>query len=84
MLEKYNHIFLSCVEVKNGMIIGVHEYELSNPLQEEVLVLVEQAIIQYTIREEVKNIYTDIPLKNLTDLTELAKTEKISMRQPSR
>lgn len=84
MLEKYNHIFLSCVEVKNGMIIGVHEYELSNPLQEEAWVLVEQAIIQYIIREEVKNIYTDIPLENFSDLTELAKTEKISMRQPSR
>lgn len=84
MLEKYNRIFMGCVGVKNGMIVGIHEYELSNPLQEETRVLVEQAMIQYIIREEVKNLYTDIPLENLSDLTELAKKEKISVRQPSR
>lgn len=84
MLEKYNHLFTSFVEVKNGMIVGVHEYELSNPLLDEASVLVEQAIIQYVIREEVKNLYTDIPLENMTDLTELAKTQKISLKQPSR
>lgn len=84
MLEKYNRIFMSCVGVKDGMIVGIHEYELSNPLQEEARVLVEQAMIQYIIREEVKNLYTDIPLEDLSDLTELAKKEKISVRQPSR
>lgn len=84
MLEKYNRIFMSCVEVKNGMIVGIHEYELKNPLQEQARVLVEQAMIQYIIQEGVRNLYTDIPLENLSDLTELAKKEKISVRQPSR
>ena len=63
MLEKYNHIFLSFVEVKNGMIVGVHEYKLANPLQEKAPLLVEQALIHYLVREEVKTLYTDISLE---------------------
>lgn len=63
MLEKYNHIFLGFVEVKNGMIVGVHEYKLANPLHEETPLLIEQALIHYLIREEVKTLYTDISLK---------------------
>ena len=84
MLEKYNHIFLSFVEVKNGMIVGVHEYELANPLQEETSLLVEQALIHYLIREEVKTLYTDIPLEWFSDMSKLAQTQKISLRHPSR
>ncbi len=84
MLEKYNHIFLSFVEVKNGMIVGVHEYELANPLQEETALLVEQALIHYLIREEVKTLYTDIPLEWFSDMSKLAQTQKISLRHPSR
>lgn len=84
MLEKYNHIFLSFVEVKNGMIVGVHEYELANPLQEETALLVEQALIHYLIREEVKTLYTDISLEWFSDMRQLAQTQKISLRHPSR
>ena len=84
MLEKYNHIFLSFVEVKNGMIVGVHEYELANPLQEETALLVEQALIHYLIREEVKTLYTDISLEWFSDMSKLAQTQKISLRHPSR
>jgi excinuclease ABC subunit C len=84
MLGKYNHIFLSFVEVKNGMIVGVHEYKLANPLQEETPLLVEQALIHYLIREEVKTLYTDISLEWFSDLWELAQTQKISLRHPSR
>ena len=84
MLEKYNHIFLSFVEVKNGMIVGVHEYELANPLQEETSLLVEQALIHYLIREEVKTLYTDISLEWFSDMRQLAQTQKISLRHPSR
>jgi excinuclease ABC subunit C len=84
MLEKYNHIFLSFVEVKNGMIVGVHEYELANPLQEETALLVEQALIHYLVREEVKTLYTDISLEWFSDMRQLAQTQKISLRHPSR
>jgi excinuclease ABC subunit C len=84
MLEKYNHIFLSFVEVKNGMIVGVHEYELANPLQEQTPLLVEQALIHYLIQEEVKTLYTDISLEWFSDMHELAQTQKISLRHPSR
>ena len=84
MLEKYNHIFLGFVEVKNGMIVGVHEYKLANPLHEETPLLIEQALIHYLIREEVKTLYTDISLKWFSDLWELIQTQKISLRHPSR
>jgi excinuclease ABC subunit C len=84
MLEKYNHTFLGFVEVKNGMIVGVHEYKLANPLQEETSLLVEQALIHYLIREEVKTLYTDISLEWFSDVWELVQTQKISLRYPSR
>lgn len=84
MLEKYNHVFLSFVEVKNSMITGVHEYKLANPLSESSSTLSEQALIQYLIREQVKILYTDIFIDSMEDLKELLKTQNISIKQPSR
>lgn len=84
MLEKYNHVFLSFVEVKNSMITSVHEYKLANPLSELSDVLMEDALVQYLIREQVKTMYTDISITNMTDLKELLKIQKILLKQPSR
>lgn len=84
MLEKYNHIFLSFVEIKNSMIVWVNEYKLANPLQEKTSILIEQALIRYLLEEEVKTVYTDIALGEMTDVKKIIENQKISLRHPSR
>jgi|GEM_PF-3216804 len=44
----------------------------------------EQALAQYLIQSEVKNLYTDIEFKNMNTLTELLKNKKITVKQPNR
>lgn len=83
-LEKYNQVFLCIVEVKNSMIIGVHEYKLSNPLEETPETLVSQAMIQYLSEENVRVLYTDVNIANMADMKEYADSEKIKILQPSR
>lgn len=46
-LEKYNHLFMSAVEIKNSMIVGVHEYKLANPLDEAKNDIIEQGVLQF-------------------------------------
>lgn len=83
-LEKYNHIFLSFVEIKNSMIVGVHEYQLTNPLEEDSHALLSQAIIQYILEEETNIIYTDLDIEKLPDLTKYTSSKKIKIIRPSR
>lgn len=83
-LEKYNHIFISFVEVKNSMIASVREYKLSNPLDESYEILVSQAMIQYLSSAKNKVLYTDIDTSKLGDLTEYLKWEKIQIKMPNR
>lgn len=64
LLEKYSHLFMSFVEIKSGMIVGVHEYKLANPLEETREELISQAIMQYISENAVKTIYTDISLSD--------------------
>ncbi len=64
-LEKYNHVFISFIEVKNSMIVGVHEYKLANPLQETHEELITQAILQHISEEPIKTLYTDINISSL-------------------
>gem|GEM_PF-1278293 len=51
VLDKYNHLFMNFVEIKNGMIVGVRECRLSNPLDESKEDIVDHAIIQYIVAE---------------------------------
>jgi excinuclease ABC subunit C len=83
-LEKYNHLFISFVEVKNSMIVGVHEYKLANPLDETTDELTSQAIMQYMAENPVKTLYTDIKLNTLSELTEYLSSAKVNIKQPSR
>lgn len=46
-LEKYGQIFMSAVEIKNSMIVGVHEYKLANPLSEAKNHIIEQGVLQF-------------------------------------
>lgn len=46
-LTKYNHVFMSFIDIKNGMIVGVHEYKLANPLEETTEALISTAMLQY-------------------------------------
>lgn len=83
-LEKYNHIFMSFVEVKNSMVIGVREYKLANPLQESTEEIKIQAILQYLLEEQVKTLYTDIDFSPMSDLEAYIASEKIQVKRPSR
>lgn len=67
-LEKYNHIFISFIEVKNSMIVGVHEYKLANPLEETNEELISQAVLQYLSTEPTKTLYTDIEIQKMEEL----------------
>lgn len=83
-LLKYNHVFLCIVEVKNSMIVGVHEYKLTNPLEETPETLVSQAMIQYLSENDVRILYTDVNIAEMSDVTEYAHSQKIKILQPSR
>ncbi|MBP7806148.1 excinuclease ABC subunit UvrC [Candidatus Gracilibacteria bacterium] len=83
-LEKYNHIFISFIEVKNSMIVGVHEYKLANPLEETNEELVSQAVLQYLSTETIKTLYTDIETRTMGELQEYLLSQKIKLKQPSR
>ncbi len=84
MLEKYDHIFLSFIEIKKGMIVGVHEYKLNNPLEDSPETLMSDAILLYISQEEIKKIYTDIALEKMPDLMDYIGSEKIKVLHPSR
>lgn len=84
MLEKYDQVFLSLVDIKNSMIVGVHEYKLTNPLGEAPATLVSQAIIQYLSEQEAHIFYTDVDVQNMPDLLQYALAQNIKVRQPSR
>jgi excinuclease ABC subunit C len=83
-LEKYNHIFISFIEVKNSMIVGVHEYKLANPLEEATEELINQAVLQYLSTETIKTLYTDIEMRSMGELQEYLLSQKIKLKQPSR
>lgn len=83
-LDKYNHLFLSVVEIKNSMIVGVHEYRLANPLDDPRDDILEQGMLQYLSSEGTKMLYTDIHIRTMKELMEYAKVEKIRIKQPSR
>lgn len=83
-LEKYSHLFMSCVEVKNSMIIGVHEFKITNPLGETVDALTSQSVIQYISENHVKKVYTDINISTMVELQDFIKAENIHIKQPSR
>ncbi len=83
-LEKYNHIFISFIEVKNSMIVGVHEYKLANPLEEAKEELINQAVLQYLSTETIKTLYTDIEMRSMGELQEYLLSQKIKLKQPSR
>lgn len=81
-LQKYEHIFIGIVEIRKSMIIGMREYTLTNPLDEEISQLIEQAITQYTQENSVKNLYTDIILSE--EIKEFMSTKSIRIYTPSR
>lgn len=84
MLEKYNRVYLSFVDIKNSMIVGVHEYQLTNPLGDSTVTLVSQAIVRYLSEQEAHILYTDIDVQNMPDLVQYALAQNIKVRQPSR
>lgn len=83
-LEKYNHLFISFIEVKNSMIVGVHEYKLANPLEETNRELTSQAILQHLAEEPSKTLYTDIDYASMEDLQKYVNSENIQVKEPSR
>jgi excinuclease ABC subunit C len=83
-LEKYAHIFISFIEIKNSMIVSVREYKLANPLEETQEELVSQAILQHLSEEPTKTIYTDVNIASMGDLREYCQSEKIQIKEPSR
>lgn len=83
-LEKYNHLFMSCVTIKNSMIVGVHEFKITNPLEESPEVLTSQAVMQYLTENKVKKLYTDVDVDKMPELKNFINSEKIDLRQPSR
>lgn len=83
-LEKYNHLFISFIEVKNSMIVGVHEYKLANPLEETHEELTSQAILQHLAEEPSKILYTDIDYTSMKDLQKYVNSENIQVKEPSR
>lgn len=83
-LEKYNHLFMSCVTIKNSMIVGVHEFKITNPLEESPEVLTSQAVMQYLTENKVKKLYTDVDVDKMPELKNFINSEKIDLKQPSR
>lgn len=83
-LEKYNHLFMSCVTIKNSMIVGVHEFKITNPLEESPEILTSQAVMQYLTENKVKKLYTDVGIDTMPELKNFINSEKIDLRQPSR
>lgn len=83
-LEKYNHVFISFIEVKNSMIVGVHEYKLANPLQENSQDIVSHAVLQQISEENTRTLYTDIDMTTLPEVLEYINSKKIQIRKPSR
>ncbi len=84
MLEKYEHVFLSVVEIRKSMVVGVHEYKIANPLEESPETIVSEAIIQFLANEDIETLYTDINIMNMPDLTNYAQSKKILIKQPER
>ncbi len=94
-LEKYGQVFLSLVEVKNGMTVGVHEYTLQNPLNESVDELLANAVLQYigadvSLLQSIRNsskkkvIFTDCALESSEEFAQFVASEKIIVKHPSR
>jgi len=83
-LEKYNQLFMSFVEVKNSMIVGIHEFKITNPLWETIENLSSQAVVQYLAENDIRKIYTDINVQKMPELEEYIKNQNIQLKQPSR
>ncbi len=83
-LQKYEHIFVSFVEVKKGMIVGVHEYKLENPLEEPAINLYTQALLQYLAQNKEHTLYTDIPFEWDTESKNYLQSQNISIKHPAR
>lgn len=89
-LEKYGQVFLSFVEVKNSMTVGVYEYRLENPLGENAEELFGHAVLQYigehTFLSEKKQriLFTDIALESCTEFAEFIASEKVLVKHPVR
>lgn len=83
-LEKYEHIFLAFVEIKNGMIIGVHEYKLENPLEEPAQTLYTQALIQHLVEYPQECIYSDIPFVEDDIFQHFIASNKVKLKHPAR
>ncbi|MEI6711645.1 MAG: hypothetical protein WCK88_05710 [bacterium] len=89
-LEKYGQVFLSFVEVKNSMTVGVYEYRLENPLGENIEDLFAHATLQYIgehgILSEKKQtiLFTDIALESCTEFAEFIVSEKVFVKHPVR
>lgn len=83
-LEKYEHVFVSFVEVKKWMIVGVHEYKLENPLEEAPDKLYVQALIQYLSQNKEHILYTDIPFESDKESSLYFKSQGIIIKHPAR
>ncbi len=83
-LEKYEHIFLGCVEIKNSLVTWVWEFQLENPLDEPRKSILEQSIIQYLEIHSPKNIYTDIDISCLPDVQKYISERHISVNIPQK
>lgn len=65
-LEKYDKTFMGVVEIQRGMIVGVREFTLENPLNEESLHLVSEAAAQFFVEKiatKAIRIFTDLDLE---------------------
>ncbi len=89
-LEKYGQFFLSIVEVKNSMTVGVHEYCLENPLGESREDLIAHAVFQYIgehiVLSEKKQtvLFTDITLESCEDFSDFIFSQKLIVKHPVR
>ncbi|MCB9807559.1 hypothetical protein H6768_06910 [Candidatus Peribacteria bacterium] len=66
------------------MIVGVHEYKLANPLQENSQDIVSHAVLQQISEENTRTLYTDIDMTTLPEVLEYINSKKIQIRKPSR
>jgi excinuclease UvrABC nuclease subunit len=72
------------VEIRKGMVVGVHEYKLENPLEEEANILYTKALIQYLSENTERTIYTDIPLESDAESILYFQSQNIVIKHPAR
>ena len=89
-LEKYGQVFLSVVEVRNSMTVGVHEYRLENPLNETTDDILAHAVLQYMGEHIVLSkkkqtvLFTDIALEPCEDFSDFILSQKVVVKHPVR